>query len=157
MESLSRFPFVDTPSARVDVQRSLRSGIPEVIFGPGKSAAQICEIVRALREAEQDVLVTRLEPGGRPGGAGRASGRRVTTMLAGLLWFGRAEVPTTGKGIDRGGDSAGTSDLPVAAEAAGRGAPAREQGRAAGIDVGVAGIHRLLASATDRAFARRGY
>jgi NCAIR mutase (PurE)-related protein len=143
MESFSRFPFVDTPSARVDVQRSLRSGIPEVIFGPGKTAAQIGEIVRALREAEQDVLVTRLDPEvARDVLAEHPDGE--FDELAGLLWFGRSEVPITGKGTIVV-VTAGTSDLPVAAEAVG---VARRLGNEVEqlSDVGVAGIHRLLAS-----------
>ena len=44
LERLARFPFVDTPSARVDTQRGLRQGLPEVVFGPGKSVEQIVEV-----------------------------------------------------------------------------------------------------------------
>ncbi|HEX2486027.1 MAG TPA: 1-(5-phosphoribosyl)-5-amino-4-imidazole-carboxylate carboxylase, partial [Myxococcota bacterium] len=51
LEHLARLPFVDTPSARVDTHRALRCGLPEVVFGQGKSVAQVVEIARALRGA----------------------------------------------------------------------------------------------------------
>jgi len=143
MKSLASLPFVDTPNARVDTQRSLRMGIPEVVYGPGKTVAQIVEVVSALRGAEQNVLVTRVE---------EAVAREVLEVLpsgeydevARLLWFGVAEVPVIGKGTIAV-ISAGTSDLPVAAEAI---TVARRFGNKveALADVGVAGIHRLLAS-----------
>ncbi len=143
IESLARLPFVDTPSARVDTQRSLRMGIPEVVYGPGKTSEQIVEVVTALRAAEQSVLVTRVEA---------ATASEVLDVLASgeydevsrLLWFGAAEVPVSGKGTIAV-ISAGTSDLPVASEAA---SVARRFGNEVETlaDVGVAGIHRLLAS-----------
>jgi NCAIR mutase (PurE)-related protein len=143
MKSLAHFPHVDTPSARVDTQRSLRMGIPEVVYGPGKTVGQIVEVVNALREAEQDVLVTRVEEtvaaavlGTIPSGEYDALSR--------LLWFGKAEVPVIGKGTIAV-VCAGTSDLPVATEAA---MVAQRFGNKVEtlVDVGVAGIHRLFAS-----------
>jgi hypothetical protein len=146
LESLARLPFVETPHARVDTHRALRQGLPEVVYGPGKTAAQIAEVVAAQREVGLDVLVTRVEPAVAdavralvPGGAYDAAGR--------LLWFGPDDVRITGKGTVLV-VSAGTSDGPVAAEAAG---VARRYGNRVETlhDVGVAGIHRLLAS-SDR-------
>lgn len=143
LESLSLAPFVDTPNARVDTHRALRHGLPEVVFGQGKPPEHIVEVVRTLREAEQPVLVTRAEAGCAeavsrllPGGTYDPDGR--------LLWFGPAEVPITGKGTIAV-VSAGTADMPVVAEAAG---VARRFGNKVDVirDVGVAGIHRLLAS-----------
>src|SRR5258705_3194985 len=61
LEQLARLPFVDVPDARVDTHRSLRMGLPEVVFAPGKTARQIADIAAALRDAGQSVLVTRLE------------------------------------------------------------------------------------------------
>ena len=61
LDQLARFPFVDTSSARVDTHRGLRQGLPEAVFGPGKTAPQIIEIVRALRDSGESVLVTRVE------------------------------------------------------------------------------------------------
>jgi NCAIR mutase (PurE)-related protein len=143
MQSLAGFPFVDTPSARVDTQRSLRMGIPEVVYGPGKTVAQIVEVVTALREAEQDVLVTRIEASVAAEVLGTL-GSGDYDEVARLLWYGRAEVPIVGKGTIAV-VCAGTSDLPVATEAA---VVARRFGNKVETltDVGVAGIHRLFAS-----------
>ena len=62
VKEMSRLPFVDTGSARVDTHRALRHGIPEVIFGLGKTPDQVVEIAAALAEAGQPVLVTRIAP-----------------------------------------------------------------------------------------------
>jgi len=143
LDHLARSPFHDTPSARVDTHRSLRMGIPEVVFGMGKTAAQIEEIVGALRAARQDVLITRVDEALAaeieariPGGDYDADSR--------LLSFGPSQVPIVGKGTIAV-VSAGTSDLPVAREAA---QVAKRFGNTVEClwDVGVAGIHRLLAS-----------
>jgi len=149
--ALSHLPFVETAHARVDTHRALRHGLPEVIYAPGKTAGQIVEIARALEAAGQSVLATRLDPG---------TARDVVAALPGadydpvarLLWLGPAEVPARGRGpicvV-----AAGTSDLPVAAEAAG---VARRFGNAVTAlhDVGVAGLHRLLASSATLREAR---
>ena len=142
LESLARLPFVDTGHARVDIHRAVRQGLPEVVFGPGKTAEQIVEIVRALRAEEQDVLVTRLPPE-----VAAAVCAAVPACehdpVARLLWAGPSELATQGKGTIAV-VSAGTADLPVAAEAAG---VARRFGNKVETlhDVGVAGLHRLLA------------
>ena len=143
LESLASLPFVDTPHARVDTHRALRQGIPEVIYGPGKRPVEIVSIVRTLRGVGQDVLITRLDDavaaevlGLLPDGRYDAEDR--------LLWFGPAEPAIVGEGTIAI-VSAGTSDRPVAAEAEG---VARLLGNKveAVRDVGVAGLHRLLAS-----------
>jgi NCAIR mutase (PurE)-related protein len=143
LESLARPPFVDVEGARVDTHRALRAGLPEVVYAPGKTPEQIIEIVSALRDVGQDVLVTRVDTevaeavrGVLPVGDHDEVGR--------LLWFGPAEVAMLGKG-NIAVVCAGTSDLPVAAEAAG---VARRFGNKVEmlVDVGVAGLHRLLAS-----------
>jgi NCAIR mutase (PurE)-related protein len=143
LEELARLPFVDTDSARVDTHRALRQGLPEVVFGLGKTPEQIGEVVRTLRDAQQPVLATRVEPDAAaavlealPGGD--------YDPVARLLWYGPAEVATVGKGTIAV-VSAGTSDQPVAAEAV---AVARRFGNKVELlqDVGVAGLHRLLAS-----------
>jgi NCAIR mutase (PurE)-related protein len=151
MEQLVRFPFVDTGQARVDTHRGLRQGMPEVVFGLGKTISQIVEVVKALLESGEPVLVTRVEesvaadvkrelPAGEYDPAGR------------LLWFGPREVPVVGKGTIAV-VTAGTADLPVAAEAAGA---ARHFGNKVELlqDVGVAGVHRLLASVDQLRAAR---
>ena len=143
LDQLARLPFDASPNAHVDTHRALRHGIPEVVFAPGKTPEQIEEIVRTLRAAEQSALVTRVEAdvaeivcASIGGGEYDAVGR--------LLWFGPAEVATLGVGTIAV-VAAGTADLPVAEEAAG---VARRFGNKVEtrIDVGVAGIHRLLES-----------
>ena len=143
LEQLARLPFVDTPHARVDTHRALRQGLPEVIFGLGKTPDQIAQVVRVLRDAEQSALVTRVEPD-----AARAVQAALGTgdydPLGRLLWFGPEAVPIQGKGVIAV-VSAGTADLPVAAEAVG---VARRFGNEVELvqDVGVSGLHRLLAA-----------
>jgi NCAIR mutase (PurE)-related protein len=141
VESLARLPFVDVPGARVDTHRALRAGLPEVIYAPGKTPEQIVEIAAALRRTGQAVLATRVEPDvavrvrAAAGGEYDPEGR--------LLWFGPSEVAPIGKGTIAV-VCAGTADLPVASEAAGA---ARRFGNKVEmlVDVGVAGLHRLLA------------
>ena len=143
LETLARLPFIDTEHARVDTHRALRQGLPEVIFGLGKTAPQIVEVVRALSGAGQSALATRVEPGIAaeviseiPTGDYDADAR--------LLWFGEGEVPVIGKGTVAV-ISAGTADSPVAAEAVG--VSRRFGNKTEWVkDVGVAGLHRLLAS-----------
>jgi hypothetical protein len=143
VESLARMPFVDVPGARVDTHRALRAGLPEVVYAPGKTAEQIVDIVRTLCEAGQDVLATRVEAtmAGQVRGALESGDY---DAQARLLWFGPGEVATLGKGTIAV-VCAGTSDLPVAVEAVG---VARRFGNKVEllVDVGVAGLHRLLAS-----------
>ncbi len=151
LERLSNLPFTDVLDARVDTHRALRHGIPEVVYAPGKTTNQIAEIVRALRNAKQDVLVTRVDAD---------AGERVLEAVGGgtydavsrLLWYGPSEVPVVGKGTITV-VSAGTSDWPVAAEAIG---VARRFGNKVEsiADVGVAGLHRLLASSETLRGAR---
>lgn len=148
---LSHLPFVETAHARVDTHRALRHGLPEVIYAPGKTVAQIVEIARTLEAVGQPVLATRLEP---------AAARDVIEALpeadydpvARLLWLGPAQVPLRGRG-PIAVVAAGTSDLPIAAEACG---VARRFGNVVTTlhDVGVAGIHRLLASSATLREAR---
>jgi NCAIR mutase (PurE)-related protein len=155
VEDLSRLPFVDTVDARIDTHRALRHGIPEVVFGSHKSVDQIVDVVSALREAQQEVLVTRVVPevaervlarvgerfGESPEGS---SGRGEYDPVARLLFYGEPVPSDSGKGTI-GVISAGTADQPVAAEAA---AVATRFGNHVEVlqDVGVAGLHRLLAS-----------
>ncbi len=142
-ESVASPPFVDTDHARVDTHRALRHGFPEVVFAPGKTAEQIISVMQTLHAAGQQALVTRVESdvasricGALPAADYDADAR--------LLWLGPSETPIEGKGTIAV-ISAGTADRPVAAEAVG---VARRFGNKVDLlqDVGVAGIHRLLAS-----------
>jgi len=143
LEQLTHLPFVELQDARVDTHRAVRQGVPEVIYAPGKTPGQIAEIARTLQAARQHVLVTRVEPGVAAAVQAELAGAEYEPQGR-LLWLGPHEVPVLGKGVIAV-VSAGTSDLPVAAEAAGVG---RRLGNKVELvqDVGVAGLHRLLAS-----------
>lgn len=143
VDRLSRLPFAETAGARIDTHRAIRQGIPEVVYGAHKSPGQIVEAARALRGAEQEVLVTRVD-------AEKAEAVRETLPeleydpISRLAWIGASDVPIRGRGTILV-VSAGSADLPVAAEAVG---VARRFGNKVELlqDVGVAGLHRLLAS-----------
>jgi NCAIR mutase (PurE)-related protein len=142
-DRLAELPFVTTAEARVDIHRALRQGIPEVVYGERKTAAQIAEVAQALRSAGQDILVTRVDEE-KAALVREALGGLEYDSVSRLLWGGSEEVPIKGKGTILV-VSAGTADLPVAAEAVG---VARRFGNKVELlqDVGVAGLHRLLAS-----------
>ena len=142
MERLRHLPFQDLGHATVDHHRGLLVGFPEVIFGQGKSIEQIRSIIEALREKGNNILVTRLEEAKAlqlcaafPAAVFHADSRCLTIEQRPVEITGRGKILVV---------SAGTSDIPVAAEAA---LTARMMGNEVELlyDVGVAGIHRLLA------------
>lgn len=127
--------------ARLDLDRAARRGYPEAIFCEGKSVDQVCRIARALIEQPHVSLFTRVRD------------EQVDALLAVLpdaaydadarllAWPAVAPEPTGGPVLVL---AAGTSDLPVAREAM---LTARHLGRQSDlvVDVGVAGLHRVLA------------
>lgn len=129
--------------ATVDINRELRTGIPEVVYAAGKSAPQIVGILQALQERGQDGLVTRLD-------AEKAAVVMANLTDTELCWSSEARVlvsrvtPASDPVGSIAVVSAGTSDLPVAEEAA---VVAEALGNQVFriTDVGVAGIHRILA------------
>jgi NCAIR mutase (PurE)-related protein len=142
-DQLAQLPFVDTENARIDTHRALRQGIPEVVYGAEKTSGQILEAARALSGAGQEVLVTRVDEA-KAEEIRRELPQMEFDPVARLLWMGSPETPLRGKGTILV-VSAGTADLPVAAEAC---QVARRFGNKVELlqDVGVAGLHRLLAS-----------
>lgn len=126
--------------ARLDFHRLRRRGFPEVIYCPGKTAEQIVEIMNAFREAGQDILATRVSPE-QAAVILRAHPTAQHHQQAGLLSL-RAGPPVAAKGLI-GVVCAGTSDIPVAEQAA---LTAEYLGARVErlYDVGVAGLHRLL-------------
>lgn len=134
-------PFESLGMANVDHHRSIRQGVPEVILGEGKTSAQIAAIARAMRRTGAAVLVTRLNPAKQK--AVRRSFREAV-----IYPEARCAVIRSGKPKMQGKGTilvvtAGTSDIPVAEEAA---VTAEFLGNRVErlFDVGVAGIHRLL-------------
>jgi pyridinium-3,5-biscarboxylic acid mononucleotide synthase len=141
-ESLKTLPFEDLGFAKVDHHRSLRTGFPEVIFGAGKTAEQIIEIARRLNNQAHNVLITRLSPA-EAERVGQAFPEWTYSPHARLATIIHTQPEITGRGTILI-VAAGTSDMPVAEEAA---VTAELLGsRVERIsDVGISGIHRLLA------------
>jgi NCAIR mutase (PurE)-related protein len=138
---LAQLPFEDLGVARVDHHRHLRLGVPEVVFGEGKTSDQIATIAARILERHGRVLVTRVE---------EQKARSVAEQLPALKYDAVARVmvamsnpPAPVSMAPAVIVAAGTSDLPVAEEAAVTlafaGVPCERV-----YDVGVAGIHRLF-------------
>jgi NCAIR mutase (PurE)-related protein len=143
LEQAQRSEVADLEYAHVDLQRKARCGFPEVIFCEGKTAAWVEGVVRKLAEAGQDCLATRVSEEQAEYLAGRFP-EAEQDRLARTFWL---PSPATRQGRATRGKvfvlTAGTSDLPVAKEAA---VTASALGCEVALvaDVGVAGIHRLL-------------
>lgn len=141
LSRLRAWPFEDVGIARIDHQRELRCGMPEVIFGGGKTPAQVAEIFARQAASGANVLATRVDSAAAE--AARAlvpaaqydAGARVLTLRQ------RAPAEPAGSVCVV---SAGTSDLPVACEAQLTIEMLDQRCTHIG-DVGVAGLHRLLA------------
>lgn len=140
-ERLRHLSVEDIGFATIDHHRSLRKGFPEVIFGEGKSAEQIAGILERMSDQERVVLVTRVDASKAEAVKIRHPGA-VYHPEARILALETAPVPVRGRGTILI-LSAGTSDIPVAMEAA---VTARAMGNRVDtvFDVGVAGIHRLF-------------
>jgi NCAIR mutase (PurE)-related protein len=153
LDRLRHLPFEDIAFARVDHHRALRSGHPEVVFCQGKTPEQIVAICERLHAANGSFLGTRASP-------------EVAALLRSrfpeMQWNELARtvhLPAANRAkprVDRGTIlvvSAGTSDLPVAEEAA---VVAEAFGHTVDrlVDVGVAGLHRLLAAGDQLQHAR---
>jgi len=142
VERLRQLPFEDLGDAVVDHHRSLRQGFPEVIFGANKSIDQIERIITALLARGNNILATRLE---------EEKALELLKTFPAAIWHREARCLTIEakpvKIVGRGTIlviSAGTADIPVAAEAV---LTAKIMGNRVEqlFDVGVAGLHRLLA------------
>lgn len=140
-DQVKHLPFADLGFAHIDHHRALRQGLPEVVLGEPKSVEQIAAIAAELSRQGQNVLITRLDA------------PKADALRAALPSLAYAPLARTGSIVSipitpRAGRvlviTGGTGDIPVAEEAV-------ETLRMAGIaaqriyDVGVAGIHRVLA------------
>jgi NCAIR mutase (PurE)-related protein len=144
LKKMKHLPFEDIDFARIDHHRSLRKGFPEVIFGEGKTAAQVVEIMARMKKNKDNILVTRLE-------AEKAA--VVQKKFPGAAYHPLSRVLTcldkpVKKQKARGTVlviSAGTSDIPVAEEAF---LTAQIMGNPVEhlYDLGIAGLHRLMAN-----------
>jgi len=140
VEVLKDFPYQDLSFAKIDHHRELRRGFPEIIFGQGKTEDQIAKIAKEILRKGSNLLITRVEP---------KVYRKIKQKIPKVKYNARAKAiylkqknPPPGKGkiviI-----TAGTSDIPVAEEAA---VTCDILGNDIEkiYDVGVAGLHRLF-------------
>ncbi len=148
-QRLASLPFEDLGHARVDHHRSLRVGLPEVVFAAGKTPQQTLAIFSSLAADGVDVLATRVEP---------ASAEAILARHPAAIYHSIARAVALRQTVDATQSSvpcgrvavvcAGTSDMPTAEEAA---VTAETFGARVTrlYDVGVAGLHRLLAVRDD--------
>jgi len=142
VQKLQHLPFEDIGFAKVDHHRAVRVGMPEVIFSQGKTPTQVATIFERLSLRKNNVLATRAttqqyeETRNRVRNAEYHAGARCITLRVEKKKYGKGRIVVV---------SAGTSDIPVAEEAV---VTAEIMGNDVEkvYDVGVAGIHRLLAS-----------
>jgi NCAIR mutase (PurE)-related protein len=144
VDRLRHLPFEDLGFARLDYHRHLRRGVPEVVFGDGKSSDQIIVIGKRMTAAGANLIVTRLAPAKAlqikrklPKFEYHADARLGAVIVARPAKYGHGTIAVI---------SAGTSDIPVAEEAALCAELFGNQVERV-YDVGVAGIHRLTAQA----------
>ncbi len=145
---LRRLPFADLGFAKVDHHRTLRQGLPEAVYGPGKTPEQCAAIVAELlsrggRRADP------ADPGHRAPGRRRPRTQTRAACAPGTTVAWRSRLPRPGRVVVF---TAGTSDLPVAEECVATLAAHGLQ-PSVNADVGVAGVHRLLATVDELAGA----
>ena len=146
---LKTAPYEDLEFARIDTHRALRQGVPEVVYGEGKTAEQILSIAHAMQNAGQRVLITRLQLD------------KADTLCAELplQYDPVGRIALLGDMPEPDGQgrilicTGGTSDMPVAREAAFT-AGALGNDVTELYDVGVAGLHRLLSHLDEIMSAR---
>ena len=145
MLKLKISPFEDIGYAKVDLHRRIRQGAAEVIYGAGKTAQQIAGIIRSLREnGQENVLITRISP---------EKAKFVGTQVP-ITYYENANLAISGGMAKPWGmgriviATGGTSDIPVSEEAA---LTAEFLGNEVVrlYDVGVSGIHRLMAHSQE--------
>jgi NCAIR mutase (PurE)-related protein len=139
LDRLKTLPFEDLGYAKIDHHRCVRSGVPEVIYCEGKTISQIKGIVERISQHHVNILATR---------AGQDVFDGIKEVVPDCEYHGMARIVVVKpRPVEKEGNvavvCAGTSDLPVAEEAA---VTAEVLGNRANrlYDVGVAGIHRLL-------------
>jgi NCAIR mutase (PurE)-related protein len=140
LEFLESYPYCDLDFAKVDHHREIAKGSPEIIYGLGKTPDQIVRIAREILDKGSNLLATRVEPAvwakirAKLPGASYNKAARAVTLVQTEPPAGRGTIVVM---------SAGTSDIPVAEEAA---VTSEVMGNPTEriYDVGVAGLHRLF-------------
>ncbi|MFH0788517.1 MAG: nickel pincer cofactor biosynthesis protein LarB [Pseudomonadota bacterium] len=144
VKKMKHLPFEDIDFARIDHHRCLRKGFPEVIFGEGKTSGQIIEIMARMKKNKENILVTRLEAQ-KAAAVRKRFPEAVYSPLSRVL---TCMIKPIKRQDSRGMVlviSAGTSDIPVAEEAL---LTAQIMGNPVDYlyDVGISGLHRLMAN-----------
>jgi NCAIR mutase (PurE)-related protein len=142
LQQLRELPFRTLDFARVDTHRHLRTGFPEVVFGEGKTAEQIADILSELSKGGSTALATRVTAPAAAIVTARLPAARYLPVPRAIV-LGPTPAPDRGRGLIAI-VSAGTADIPVAEEAALTAELAGNRVHRL-FDVGVAGLHRLLA------------
>lgn len=142
LQDLKKLPFEDIGFAKLDHHRNIRNGYPEVIYCQGKTVPQIKAIVQRLMERENNIMATR---------AGYDVYEGILEVTPDAVYYEAARIVAVKRRDAATGEkiiavvSAGTSDIPVAEEAAITAAIMGNKVERL-YDVGVAGIHRLFAN-----------
>jgi hypothetical protein len=142
LEHLEKLPFEDLCFAKIDHHRSLRRGFAEVIYGEGKTAAQIAAIVKSMKEFGSNILITRVDRQ-KADEIMALTGPMDYHLEARLLTLRQETVPEPAAGGTIHVICAGSSDIGVAEEAA-LTAELMNNRVQRNYDIGVAGLHRLL-------------
>ena len=149
LDYLREAPYEDIGFARIDHHRSIRQGFPEVVFGLGKTPTQIAAVAERIAANGHTLLITRVSP---------AAFDAVLSVVPGAVFHEDARIISCGPAAPPGRGNvmvvaAGTSDLPVAEEAV---VTAEVMGNVVDrlYDVGVAGLHRVLAESKRLSNAR---
>ena len=149
LDYLREAPYEDIGFARIDHHRSIRQGFPEVVFGLGKTPTQIAAVAERIAANGHTLLITRASP---------AAFDAVLSVVPGAVFHEDARIISCGPAAPPGCGNvmvvaAGTSDLPVAEEAV---VTAEVMGNVVDrlYDVGVAGLHRVLAESKRLSNAR---
>ncbi len=145
MKHLKTLPYEDLGFAKIDQHRNIRNGYPEVIYSQGKTIVQIKEIVKKLSETNNNIMATRADKSVYEG---------ILEIDKEAVYYESARIVAIKKKEIKKPEgiiaviSAGTSDMPVAEEAA---VTAEIMGNNVSriYDVGVAGIHRLLSKTEE--------
>ncbi len=150
LHRMRHLPFEDLGFANIDHHRALRHGIPEVIFGLGKTADHVVAIAGKLLERADNVLITRANPAMAERVLRELPGGEHFPMSGAIRFWRNRTVHGKGKIAVV---CAGTSDIPVAEEAQ---VTAEVMGNEVDSihDIGVAGIHRLIGNSERLAAAR---
>lgn len=138
LDILKHLPYEDIGYAKVDHHRHLRQGVPEVIFASGKTEEQVIKIAKAMYKKSKNFLIS------------KATEKIYNTLnIKGALFHPSSGMISIGEGKKKKGSvlilTAGTSDIPVADEAAVTASFLGSRVSAA-YDVGVAGLHRLMSN-----------